>query len=1196
MKQSATDRVKEFLAPRLAVKLLLVSLGLTASAFAQNPVAVSLWRQWMVLPEVTGPRLYLITDRNVLQTSSDKAQFQNGSYAFMLADGGVPDIDRDLDSHTDGQELSAGLHGPPEPTEAFDVGPSRINDKEDVPKGFVTFDSVQVLKELSFDAKILVNLGDNTPLRLADSTRAALDARASLVNPYSGNSVRIIAAPADSKLVSPAPLKDYSTQFYFTNPNSGFSDLFRLSLYYQEKVFANPGDANSLETAITPGSYQIEFPTISNPVLRSGVWTAHRLVPNGSLTIGKKKPTWLVRSLSTIERFDRPPVPQSWVNGRLKFDPNLDTSITWDNLIGNGLASTADRISLWVEDELGSLIWSPIALNIAQPTATIRFGELYGSIEEHLGNSFSTLSKNGFIVMRYSRDSNGASNANLATVTVRVPVQMAVSYTSWRNALFAGGDALDDSISGPNADPDNDGLTNQQEFDAGSDPNTPTIAVSDPFSESVTTNSATLGGTVEADPYSTVGVTIIERGVVYSASSTNPFPAIDGPGVNRVPSPNVVVVSDAAVNLQTVTITVANHKLAVGTSAYANISGLLNTELNEFGELVEAETINGRFLVKSLDSNRLSYTVPGVVGIVDKTGELEPTWIVVAVTGLASGTQYSFQGYVMTYVGIFYSSPVSSFYTLAQPPVTLPTVTTPTTGTITHNSAVLGGDVTSDGNSPITERGVVYSISSANDNPFIGGSGVTKKLTTGTTGLFTVNATALVANTTYSFRAYAINAVGTSHTSTIGTFTTPPAPTAPILSSPTATNITSTSATLGGNVTATGGSAVLQRGIVFSLTATNANPIMGGTGVSAFAASTTGTGVFTANATNLVPGKSYSYKAYAINSIGTGYTTVGTFTTPATLATVSAPTITNLTSTSATLGANVTNDGSSAILERGFVYSATAVDSDPNVGDAGVIKLTTTGTTGVFSVNATGLSANTGYTFKPFARNAIGTAYGAPYAFFTTFPPLTVTSPTVSAVTVTTAILGGTVASDGATTVSGRGVVYSLNPNVAPVIGGPGVIQKTTTGSMGAFTVPVTGLSSATNYYFRAYATNTAGTSYSVVSTFKTETAALLGLAQMEWVPGPPPAQMQSFSVEDPLQPQSTAVESPQAVPGFVYYKAESEALNQMEIQISSDNREWLPINQDWTVTDDTTEIRATWGSTNTPPARIFFRVSSIIR
>jgi hypothetical protein len=155
---------------------------------------------------------------------------------------------------------------------------------------------------------------------------------------------------------------------------------------------------------------------------------------------------------------------------------------------------------------------------------------------------------------------------------------------------------------------------------------------------------------------------------------------------------------------------------------------------------------------------------------------------------------------------------------------------------------------------------------------------------------------------------------------------------------------------------------------------------------------------------------------------------------------------------------------------------------------------------------------------------------------------------------------------------------------------------------MGAFTVGVTGLSPVTDYYFRAFATNTAGTSYSEVSTFKTVPAQLLGLAQMEWVPGPPPAQiqaaaqLQSSSVEEP---QATAVqESPQAVPGFVYYKAESERVMIFEIQTSSDNREWLPINQDdWIVTETSTEIRATWGSTVvSPPTRIFFRTGAPIR
>jgi hypothetical protein len=167
---------------------------------------------------------------------------------------------------------------------------------------------------------------------------------------------------------------------------------------------------------------------------------------------------------------------------------------------------------------------------------------------------------------------------------------------------------------------------------------------------------------------------------------------------------------------------------------------------------------------------------------------------------------------------------------------------------------------------------------------------------------------------------------------------------------------------------------------------------------------------------------------------------------------------------------------------------------------------------------------------------------------------------------------------------------------------------------MGAFTVSVTGLSSATSYYFRAYATNTVGTSYSATSTFKTETAALLGLALMEWVPAPQQPQvqalqLQTFSLEEPQpaqlqttaveEPQPTAVvESPQVVPGFVYYKAAAEEIDGMTYQIetSSDNREWLPINEnDWTVTETSAEIRATWVSTGSPPTRIFFRIRSDI-
>jgi uncharacterized delta-60 repeat protein len=99
-------------------------------------------------------------------------------------------------------------------------------------------------------------------------------------------------------------------------------------------------------------------------------------------------------------------------------------------------------------------------------------------------------------------------------------------------------------------------------------------------------------------------------------------------------------------------------------------------------------------------------------------------------------------------------------------------VTTATQSGATASSATLGGNVTADGGSPVTERGVVFSLTSANADPLISGSGVTNVATTGTTGVFTVPVTGLAANSGYSFKAYAINGVGTTCTTPVATFTT----------------------------------------------------------------------------------------------------------------------------------------------------------------------------------------------------------------------------------------------------------------------------------------------------------------------------------------------------------------------------------------------------------------------------------------
>jgi uncharacterized delta-60 repeat protein len=104
--------------------------------------------------------------------------------------------------------------------------------------------------------------------------------------------------------------------------------------------------------------------------------------------------------------------------------------------------------------------------------------------------------------------------------------------------------------------------------------------------------------------------------------------------------------------------------------------------------------------------------------------------------------------------------------------VTSPNIASATSSAITTTSAVLGGNVTTTGAMPIIDRGVVFSRTSLNNNPVIGGPNVTQVTTSGSTGAFSINATGLTLSTGYSFKAYATNVIGTTYTSPVSTFTT----------------------------------------------------------------------------------------------------------------------------------------------------------------------------------------------------------------------------------------------------------------------------------------------------------------------------------------------------------------------------------------------------------------------------------------
>jgi uncharacterized protein (TIGR02145 family) len=95
-------------------------------------------------------------------------------------------------------------------------------------------------------------------------------------------------------------------------------------------------------------------------------------------------------------------------------------------------------------------------------------------------------------------------------------------------------------------------------------------------------------------------------------------------------------------------------------------------------------------------------------------------------------------------------------YTISNPS-NLATITTTAVSNITGTTAVSGGNITNNGGSLVTQRGICYSTSTnptTANSTIISGSG---------TGSFTSNLTGLTASTTYYVRAYAINSVGTAY-------------------------------------------------------------------------------------------------------------------------------------------------------------------------------------------------------------------------------------------------------------------------------------------------------------------------------------------------------------------------------------------------------------------------------------------------
>ncbi len=421
-------------------------------------------------------------------------------------------------------------------------------------------------------------------------------------------------------------------------------------------------------------------------------------------------------------------------------------------------------------------------------------------------------------------------------------------------------------------------------------------------------------------------------------------------------------------------------------------------------------------------------------------------------TGLTSNTVYYVRSYAINSVGAGYGA-VMSFTTQA-------IVSTTIASAITTTTASSGGTITVGGGAAISERGVCWGTSS---NPTIAGS----KTSDGTaTGVFTSAITGLSYTTLYHVRAYATNANGTVYGSDLTFTTLTPGP--PALAATTAASaITGSTATSGGNVTSNGGAPITERGIVYSL---SSNPtVLTGTKV---IDGTPGTGIFTSNMTGLNSGAMYYVKAYATNIAGTSYGAQISFTTRPTVSATAAAT--SITATTATTGGTIAPFATASLVwYYGVAYSTTSNAPSPTLVQTGSFPPTT----GVsYVTNLTGLTYGTLYYIRAYATGNGFTVYGPELSFTTTgqTAPIVASTNAITIITDRSATSGGSITSDGGSTITAKGVCWSISPNP---VKGAGNFTSNGTGNT-PFTSNITGLASSTLYYVRAYATNAIGTSY----------------------------------------------------------------------------------------------------------------------
>lgn len=292
-------------------------------------------------------------------------------------------------------------------------------------------------------------------------------------------------------------------------------------------------------------------------------------------------------------------------------------------------------------------------------------------------------------------------------------------------------------------------------------------------------------------------------------------------------------------------------------------------------------------------------------------------------------------------------------------------------------------------------------------------------------------------------------------------------------------NITKNNATVSAKLNTLNGSTLSQRGVCYGIAKnpTTANSkVIDNTGGDI--------GNFSVNLTNLTAGTTYYARAFATTFEGTAYGEELSFTTlKPTLSTITTNSASSITGTTAYAGGTISDNGGAPVTERGVVFSS--VNTLPTISDN---KVSSGSGTGNYSLQLTQLISGQQYYVRAYAITTAGISYGNVISFKTLSVPQNVL--TTDAVVNTanfSATLYGSIGSDGGSTITSRGFVYSSTNNT-PILGSAQSFSVSG-GTTGTFSGTLTSLQPGITYYGRAYATNANGTAYGNIKTFKIDLA-----------------------------------------------------------------------------------------------------------